>query len=165
MENEPMARRGRPPKVAFAPVNDTIEDDIAPLNAPHPSVPRAASAKRSLSVIYRPGEMDRPSVKWNGVTFKANIAVELDPDNEEHYITQLMPKVFVGPHGEAQTKHRNCDVFMGDLARNNPSFEVDGKRARKKINTRTVPPPGAEWEERHEGIISYSDQLDSGATA
>jgi hypothetical protein len=135
-----------------------------------PKVPAAQAApkpaKKTVTVIYRPIDIMDPNVtKWNGITFHANVPVELDPANKAHYIVQLLPKEFAGPDGEVRTKHKEEPVFMGDMARENPSFEVDGKKARRKISSRKVPPPGAEWSEAHEGEISYSDEIDTSVAA
>jgi hypothetical protein len=119
----------------------------------------------TVSVIYRPYDGDPHTVKWNGVQFRANVPVTLDRANREHHIEQLLPKQFPGTNGETLTKHIPALVFMGDMARTNPSFEVDGERARRKINTRVVPAPGQDWSEAHEGQISESDIIDDFASA
>jgi hypothetical protein len=127
-------------------------------------------AKQTVSVTYIPlehagGHFDPPVIKWNGITFRANVPVKLDADNPDHHIMQLLPRTFPGTNGEVLTKHVECKVFMGEVAKGNPSFSVDGVRAKRKVSTRTVPAPGAEWTEAHEGQVSYSDQLDAGVAA
>ena len=98
--------------------------------------------KNTVSVTYLADKVGDPSfTKWNGITFKANVPVELDPDNDAHYLASLLP-TRVEQGGEVRTKHVEGRIFMGDLARTNPSFEVDG--APGKENTES-PPPGAEW--------------------
>lgn len=114
----------------------------------------------TVQVTYRPFDGDPHSVTWNGVKFRANVPIELSRDNTAHYVEQLLPKQFPGLNGEINTKHMPAKVFMGDMAKTNPSFEVDGHRERKKVNSRIVPPPGAEWTDVHEGEISYSSRLD-----
>jgi hypothetical protein len=132
--------------------------------APAPQAPKAA--KTTVSVTYVPiNDDDRPKTKWNNIEFRANVPVELDPENPDHYVVQLLPKTFPGQNGETLTKHVESKVFMGEMAKGNPSFTVDGKRARRKISTRKVPPPGAEWTEAHEGQISMSDEIDAGVAA
>lgn len=151
----------------------------ASVPASHP----VKAAKRTVTVIYRPLEhvlmipdksgklhpggisYDPPKIKWNGITFNANVPVELDPANPDHHIVQLLPKTFPGANGEVLTKHVESKVFMGETAKGNPSFEVDGVRAKRKINTRVVPPPGAEWTEAHEGQVSNSDEIDTSVAA
>jgi hypothetical protein len=138
-----------------------------------PATPQAASStsaqkpanKSTVTVIYRPLDVTDPNVtKWNGILFRANEPVELDSKNPAHHVTQLLPVEYPGQNGETLTKHKEQAVFMADMARSNPSFEVDGVRARRKVSTRKVPPPGAEWTEAHEGNVSESDQVDVAAT-
>lgn len=132
------------------------------------SVPQTSAKppKSTVTVTYRPLDIgDPPYTRWNGVRFDANVAVELDPKNPAHHVMQLLPIAREGTNGETLTKHVETKVFMGDIARDNPSFEVDGKRARRKINTRKVPPPGAEWTDAHEGQLSYSDEIDASIAA
>lgn len=129
---------------------------------PAPAAPKAA--KSTVTVIYRPLDIGDPFyIKWNGIRFDANVPAELDPKNPAHHIMQLMPIERV-VDGEIRTKHHEQKMFMGDMAKANPSFEVDGKRAKRKVSTRQVPPPGAEWTEAHEGTISESDTVDVDAT-
>jgi hypothetical protein len=132
-----------------------------------PAAPQASKpAKTTVSVTYVPiNDDDRPKTKWNNVEFRANVPVELDPANPDHYVVQLLPKAYPGANGETLTKHVESKVFMGEMAKGNPSFIVDGKRARRKVSTRKVPPVGAEWTEAHEGEISYSDEVVSGVAA
>lgn len=131
------------------------------------SVPAISSKppKSTVTVIYRPFEGDPAYTRWNGIRFDANVPVELDPKNRDHHVMQLLPITREGTNGETLTKHVEKPVFMGDIARNNPSFEVDGKRARRKVSTRMVPPPGAEWTDAHEGQISDSDEIDTSVAA
>jgi hypothetical protein len=148
-----------------------------------PAAAPARASKRTVSVIYRPlehkqlrigptGELqygashwDPPNTKWYGITFRANIPVELDPDNPAHFVAALLPKTYPGANGEMLTKHVESKLFMGELAKTNPSFEVDGVIAKRKKNTRVVPPPGAEWTEANEGVISDSDEIDRSVAA
>jgi hypothetical protein len=141
--------------------------------APKPATVAAAPAQRSkntVTVIYRPlsyanDATDPARTKWNGILFNANVPVELDRDNPAHYISQLLPKTYPGSNGETLTKHTEQKVFMGEIAKGNPSFEVDGKRVKPKKNTRVVPPPGAEWTDANEGVISDSDEIDRSVAA
>lgn len=129
------------------------------------SAQASQAVKRTVTVIYHPiDKLDPHTTKWNGITFKANVPVELDPDNPAHYIDQLLPKVITTAEGDLRTKHLPGQIFMGELAKGNPSFEVDGVRAKRKTNTRVVPPPGAEWTEANEGQISSSEEIDASVT-
>lgn len=99
---------------------------------------------------------DGPVIKWNGVTFHANVPVLLDP--ERHFVLIDKPKILEQSDGSIRTITRETRVSMIELAKGNPSFKVDGcPRAKRKISTRVVPPPGAEWEGKHEGEISEAD--------
>ena len=147
----------------------------------------AKPARNTLSVIYRPiehaaSDYDPPVVVWNKIKFHANIPVELNPRNRAHYIEQLIPKQFVSGDGEVRTKHLPQMVFMGELAKHNSSFEVEGfARAKhvmptvtladgKKVRA-TVPPAGAEWAGTNRadlipaGEIDYPDDFDPAAAA
>lgn len=115
----------------------------------------------SVEVIYRPFDGDPHTTKWNGIVFRANVPVTLSKANHAHYIEQLLPKTVEGANGEAHTKHVTTKVFMGDLARTNPSFEVDGERAKKLVNKRVLPPAGHGWAEDHEDDISESTAIDA----
>jgi hypothetical protein len=123
------------------------------------------ASKSTVSVTYVPiHDDDRPKTKWNGIEFRANVPVELDPENPAHYVTQLVVKGALNSDGEMRTKAVESKVFMGEMAKANPSYVVDGKRARRKISTRVVPPPGAEWTEANEGAISEAQEVDVAAT-
>lgn len=141
----------------------------------------AAPAKRksTVAVTYRPlqgyrivngkaiasNDWDPPVIKWNGIMFEANVPVELDPRNPKHQVEQLVRKQVNGPDGELRTKAVETRISMIELAKDNPSFEVEGfKRARRRINPRIVPPAGAEWEGTHADDISESDQIDTAAS-
>jgi hypothetical protein len=123
------------------------------------------SEPNTVTVIYRPGSGDPHTVKWNGITFKANVPIALFRNKPEHYIEQLLPKQFPGLHGEINTKHAPTQVFMGEMAKNNPFFEVDGVKAKRVIAHGAVPPAGAEWAGTHEAEISKSDEIDESVAA
>lgn len=80
-------------------------------------------------VTYVPREPTDPAMMiWNGVKFPANIPVELDPNNRAHGYPVPMPKHSVDPStGEPRTKHIETWVSMVDLAKTNPSFQVEGE--------------------------------------
>jgi hypothetical protein len=144
-------------------INETAIKTVSHETVSLPS--EVSKPTKSVQVTYRPYDGDPHSVKWNGVLFRANVPVTLDRANREHHIEQLLPKQYPGTNGETLTKHVPALVFMGDMARTNPSFEVDGERARRKINTRVVPAPGQEWSEAHEGQISESYERDDSIAA
>jgi len=133
--------------------------------APASTAPKAS--KKTVAVTYRPlNTDDRTEIVWNKVKFLANVPVELDPNDKAHGYDVPMPKQYPGQNGETLTKHVETWVSMIDIAKDNPSFEVEGfPRARRKISTRKVPPPGAEWTEKNEGEISISDTIDTSVAA
>ena len=113
-------------------------------------------AKRAtISVTYRPLNVTDPNViTWNKIKFEANVAVELDPKNKAHGYEVPMPKEYAGPDGEVRTKHRETWVSMIELAKDNPSFEVEGfPRAKYRKPKGVVPPAGHEWAGTHEHEI------------
>lgn len=123
-----------------------------------PKVPTAAPAapKRStVAVTYRPLNPTDPNmVRWNGIKFEANIPVHLDPSNPKHKIENHIGTETEGPEGETRIKMRKTLVSMIELAKLNPSFEVEGfTRAKVKKSKRVVPAPGAEWADTHEEEI------------
>src|SRR5262245_25478147 len=117
-----------------------------------------APQKKTVSLTYEPiHEDDRTVTEWNGIRFKAHVPVELDRENPAHHIMQL---IVTSKDGGQHTHAVEKRVFMGDAAKNNPSWSVDGVRPPRKVNTRVVPPPGAEWTDAHEGQIFYAEKLD-----
>jgi hypothetical protein len=132
--------------------------------SPMPAAPAAKPKKTTTTVVYSPLDDAPATTKAYGFTFRANVPLEFDRDNTAHYVEQLMPKVTV-VDGEARTKHVDTPVFIPEIAAGNFQFVVDGKRAKRKVSTRKVPPPGAEWTEAHEGEISESDEIDEGGYA
>lgn len=126
--------------------------DSKPIDQPPVKEPES----RSVQVTYCPFDGDPHSTVWHGVTFKANVPVMLHRDMKDHYIEQLLPRNFAGTNGEVLTKHVPAMMFMGDLARGNPSFEVDGERAKRLVNKRILPQAGHGWAEDHaDEIVEY----------
>lgn len=123
------------------------------------------ASKTTTTVVYSPLDDAPATTKCWGVTFKANVPVKFDRDNKDHYVTQLLPTVHKTADGEVRTKHADTLVFIPEMAAGNFQFLVDGKRAKRKVSSRVVPPPGAEWTEANEGAISDSDEVDAAATA
>ena len=130
-------------------------------------------AKRStVRVTYRPIEhinyrvnekgervpngisYDLPVITWNRIKFEANVPVELDPKNKAHGYEVPLPRQTTDASGEVHTKHKETWVSMIELAKDNPSFEVEGfPRAKVKKSKRVLPPAGHEWADTHEDEI------------
>lgn len=151
MESKRKAKEAREAKEVMPSDERSIKSDTRPVSATRAS---------TVEVIYRPFPDEPHTTIWHGIKFRANVPVLLDRNNPAHSYEQLLPRHITGPNGEVLTKHVPTMVFMGEIAKGNPAFEVDGHRARKLVSSRVVPPPGAEWTEAHEGQISESHQLD-----
>lgn len=109
--------------------------------------------KVTVSVEYRPLERtDTWMVEWNGIRFGANQPVALDPDNPRHYVMVPQKKTRV-QEGMTLTFHEDGPVFMGEIAKTNPYFAVDGVQAPRMVSTRKVPRPGEEWSAQHRGEV------------
>ncbi len=123
----------------------------APATAATPAAPKRAT----IRVTYRPLNVTDPNViTWNKIKFQANVAVDLDPKNKAHGYEVPMPRETTSADGEIRTKHRETWVSMIDLAKDNPSFEVEGfPRAKQKKSKRVLPPAGHEWADTHEDEI------------
>jgi hypothetical protein len=118
--------------------------------------PAAASARKTtVSVTYRPLNVTDPNViTWNRIKFEANVPVELDPKNKAHGYPVPLSTEGVGPEGEKRLRFRETWVSMIELAKDNPSFEVEGfERAKVKKSKRVVPPAGHEWAAEHDDEI------------
>jgi hypothetical protein len=127
------------------------------------TTPAAAPAARkpsTVAVTYRPlNPFDPNEVRWNGIKFLANVPVQLDPHNPAHKIKTHLATEHEGPEGETRLKHREALVSMIELAKLNPSFEVEGfPRAKMKKSKRVVPPPGAEWADTHADDIDQEEE-------
>jgi hypothetical protein len=102
-----------------------IPNRSTPASQPSTAQPEPKD-RRTFKVTYRPGPEDRARTVWNGITFTANQPVTLSLDNPRHYIENDLPKAIDGPDGEIATRTRRVKMFMGELAKTNPHFEVEG---------------------------------------
>lgn len=150
--------------------------------APDAPEPQSNTAKRngSVNVTYRPLDErgDPAATLWNGVKFLANVPVPLHPDR--HFVLVPREKHVIGPAGQAIAKPYDEKISMIDLAKTNPSFEVEGfpraKHIRPPIDPKTgkpkgVPPAGFEWDgtNREEIVgaeaMNWPDDFDPNAGA
>ena len=92
-------------------------------------------------VTYVPGETDPAVTIWNEVRFTANVPVDLDP--EKHMVVVPMPEVTM-VDGQRRTTHYERRVSMIELARNNPSFVVEGESTARRPPGRPRLPKTAE---------------------
>ena len=132
-----------------------------------------APPRRLVKVTYVPiHDDDRLRMVWNGITFQANVPVELDRKNRAHFYQQLVRHETKHPQtGGTAYSYTEKLVFMGDAAKGNPSFEVDGVRLKHIVPSAKVPPAGAEWfgTNRDElvpaGEVPWPDDIPEGADA
>lgn len=128
----------------------TAANPIDDADTPQP----ATGTGKTVKVTYRPIHATDPnSVKWNGVRFHANEPVALDP--KRHVIIVPLKQEMPQADGTVQTRTKDTEVSMVELAKANPSFEVEGfPRAKHVVDRkRVVPPPGAEWADDHKDEI------------
>ncbi len=128
--------------------------------APTAAAKAPSASKSTIRVTYRPPNVTDPNeMIWNKIKFQANVPVELDPKNKAHGYEVPMPKEYAGPDGEVRTKHRETWVSMIELAKDNPSFEVEGfPRAKYRKPKGVVPPAGHEWAGTHEHEIDEESE-------
>jgi hypothetical protein len=97
-----------------------------PTRAKEPQPEATAKDRRTFKVTYRPGPEDRARTIWNGITFTANQPVVLSLDNPRHFVENDVPKSISTEDGEIRTQTRRVRIFMGELAKTNTHFEVEG---------------------------------------
>lgn len=80
-------------------------------------------------VTYVPQDPSDPSVNtWNGIKFQANVPVELDLKNRAHGYMVPTRKTIVDPvTGREMFEYKDAWVSMIEIAKNNPSFHVEGE--------------------------------------
>jgi hypothetical protein len=114
-------------------------------------------------VTYRPGPEDRARTVWNGVTFVANQPVTLSLDNPRHYVENDIPKPMTTDDGELKTQTRRVRMFMGELAKSNPHFEVEGHpRFIKKLAEGRRPQTADEYRSWAQCWFTEAGDLDEG---
>jgi hypothetical protein len=135
---------------------------MAKTSASKPEPAPAKTAARGTKVTYIPLNPTDPNVTvWNGVKFFANVPVTLDP--ARHFVIAPLPKEHVLPDGTVQTRHSDGKVSMIDLAKSNPSFQVEGfPRAKVKTSKRVLPPPGKEWDESNDAELISEQEWETG---
>jgi hypothetical protein len=80
-----------------------------------------------------PDEPGHPDVlKWNGVTFPANMPVELDPAKHS-YLVPIVEKWTDPTSGEVRSKATEKLISMVEMAKTNPSFRVDGEMQVRRL--------------------------------
>jgi hypothetical protein len=117
--------------------------------APSIAPDQKPAAAKGVKVIYRPlSPLDPNVTKWNGVVFYANVPVVLDP--AKHFVLTPYHDV-IQIDGINKSFERERKVSMIELAKGNPSFQVEGhERAKVHASKRIVPAAGAAWDEANE---------------
>jgi len=83
--------------------------------------------KPTVAVCYVPqNDDDRPRTRVGSIVFLANVPVELNRGNPQHYVEQLLGVRGETSDGATIIKHSPKKVFLGDVLKENPSFTIDG---------------------------------------
>lgn len=102
--------------------------------------------KRQFKLWYHPGPDDKAKTVWNGVTFMAGTPVTISLDNPRHYVAVDMPHQIDMPDGTYTTRTVHKKIFMGELAKGMPTFELEGHpRFIKKLIEGRKPQSSAEY--------------------
>jgi hypothetical protein len=141
--------------------DETKQETETTTRKPEPSAtaarPKAGAAGVGPNydeITYIPGPQDPPTVKWNGIEFRANVPVKVsrtqtiltplpirtpmrddsgkqlrDPDTGE----LMFHNGVIQPDGTLQTRHVEQKVPMYKLAEKNPSFSVNGAPPAAKV--------------------------------
>jgi hypothetical protein len=114
-------------------------------------------------VTYVPRSHDDPaSIVWNNITFPANFAVDLDPVRHSYFVPIV--EVWIDPVSqEKRSKATEKRMAMAEIAKGNPSFQVEGMPVpRASAPGRSKPPKTPEEYRVHamtwiKGADSLSD--------
>jgi hypothetical protein len=96
--------------------------------------PADEEARDYDDITYFPGEGDPVRTSWNGLTFVAHIPTKV---SKKHTVLAPMPVEVTMPDGTVQTRHVEKRIPMAELAKNNPTFMVNGKQADRPQPKRT----------------------------
>lgn len=107
-------------------MNNTAELARPAKGAGAQGVGQQGAPQTEFKVTYRPGPEDRAKTVWNGVSFEAGRAVTLSTKNKRHFIEIDMPKQHIAEDGSYTTRTQKTLIFMGEQAKSNPHFEVEG---------------------------------------
>jgi len=115
-------------------------------------------------VTYTPHDPTDPHMNiWNGIKFPANVPIELDPKNRAHGYSVPLPTKKTDPvTGREMLEYKETWVSMIELAKTNPSFQVEGEApalARKPGRPRT-PRTSEDYRSHAQAWISASDDFE-----
>ena len=115
-------------------------------------------------VTYVPREPTDPAVMiWNGVKFPANVPVELDPNNRAHgYPVQTRKTITDPTTGREMFEYKDSWMFMAEIAKTNPSFQVEGEApvAARKPGRPRVPRTSEDYRSHAQAWIAAADNHD-----
>jgi hypothetical protein len=112
-------------------------------------------------VTYIPADPTSPAVlSWNGIEFPANTPIELDPVRHS-YMVPIVDKWVDEKTGEVRSKATEKRISMVEIAKTNPSFQVEGEAppARKPGRPRT-PKTSDEYRNYAQAWIAASEDHD-----
>ena len=112
-----------------------MSDEVAEVEteARKPGRPRT---KERAMVAYIPGDGDPNKVVWNGVEFRANVAIEL-PSTKTVRVS--VRKEYQTPEGDLRSRSVDQFIPMIELAKGNPSFSVDGVQSARRMGSARLP--------------------------
>jgi len=148
----------------------------------------SAPKKKMLGVTYKPLDAGDPSfMTWNGVEFHANVPVQLRSYSGEElkrlsdrinnvvrgdindighvqgskFHVILIPRSrIIMVDGMPRSSEYQELIPMVELAKRNPSFEVEGfPRFKRIVPLKKVPPAGAEWEGTNRDELIPASQM------
>jgi hypothetical protein len=112
-------------------------------------------------VTYVPQDRADPSTSiWNEIKFPANVPVELDPKNRLHGYPVPTRKTIVDPAtGREMFEYKETWVSMIELAKTNPSFQVEGEApaAIRKPGRPRVPRTSEDYRSHAQAWIAAAD--------
>ncbi len=111
----------------------------------------------TAEITYIPQDGDKPITKVGGVTFHANVPVQVGP------AVKVM-QLHVVPHtvgDRSGTRTIEVGVPLAEVLRGNPSFKIDGIQAERKRGTDRLPQSPEEYRGYATAWIAASTDLAS----
>lgn len=114
----------------------------------------------TTKVTYVPVHPSDPSeMVWNGVTFRANVPVELDPIRHSYFVPIV--KKWIDPvTQEPRSKANEERISMAELAKTNPSFRVEGEEPVAKPTKGKAPKTPEEYRAHAMAWIKDAESID-----
>lgn len=103
----------------------------------------APAPKDYAEVTYLPINRDDPhTIEWHGIKFMAHVPVKISL--KHGYLVPSRTENTL-PDGSVVTKHVEKMIMLVELARNNPSFLVDGVQCEQKFGKARTPETAPEY--------------------